>query len=302
MTGAIVGVDLGGTNARAAVVRERRLTEVLSVRIDAQGSADQVLDELCRLIDRTNPHATGGIGIGVPSVVDVERGIVYDVVNIPSWREVPLKALLEARYGVPVLVNNDANCFALGELYFGKGVGCQSLIGLILGTGFAGGVIVNGALYPGRNCGAGEFGLIPYRDSVYEHYCCGQFFTRHVGQTGAELYAMADNGDREAVRVFGEFGRHLGEAVKAILYAYDPETIILGGSVRKAFRFFEAAMWESIRSFAFPNSLKALTIAVSDLEHVAILGAAALHYDAAPAARRAPTGSRAPRSTPPPSG
>ena len=82
------------------------------------------------------------------------------------------------------------------------------------------------------------------------------------------------------MKVFAEFGHHLGQAVKTILYAYDPETIVLGGSVRKAFRFFEDAMWESIRSFAFSNSIKSLTIAVSELEHVAILGAAALHYDA----------------------
>ena len=280
MARAILGVDLGGTNARAAVVRDQRLGEVSSVEVNAQWSVEEVLDQLRGLIDRTTQGGIDGIGIGVPSVVDIAKGIVYDVVNIPSWREVPLKAILEKRYAVPVLVNNDANCFALGEKHFGKGVGCQSLIGLILGTGFAGGIIVDGKLYPGRNCGAGEFGLIPYLDSIYEHYCCGQFFTRHVGQTGAEAFRRAAAGDREAVRVFAEFGHHLGEAVKTVLYAYDPEMIILGGSVRKAFRFFQEAMWESIRSFAFPNSLNSLQIAVSELEHVAILGAAALHRDA----------------------
>jgi glucokinase len=280
MVRSIVGVDLGGTNARAAVVRQHQLDAVSVVEINAQGPAEEVLDQLCGLIDRTHPQDTDGIGIGVPSVVDIERGIVYDVVTIPSWREVPLKAILEEQYGVPVLVNNDANCFALGEKHFGKGVGCRSLIGLILGTGFAGGIIADGRLYPGRNCGAGEFGLIPYLDSIYEHYCCGQFFARRVGQTGAELFQRAEKGDRAAAEVFVEFGHHLGEAVKTILYAYDPDMIVLGGSVRKAFRFYEDAMWQSIRSFAFPNSLKSLTVAVSELEHIAILGAAALHYDA----------------------
>ena len=280
MPRSILGVDVGGTNARAALVRDQRLGEVSSVRIHPQGSAEEVLDQLCGLIDRTKPGDVDGVGIGVPSVVDIVKGIVYDVQNIPSWREVPLKAILEDRYAVPVLVNNDANCFALGEKHFGKGIGCRSLIGLILGTGFAGGIIIDGRLYPGRNCGAGEFGLIPYLESIYEHYCSGQFFTRHAGQTGAELFRRATEGDREAMKVFAEFGHHLGQAVKTILYAYDPETIVLGGSVRKAFRFFEDAMWESIRSFAFSNSIKSLTIAVSELEHVAILGAAALHYDA----------------------
>jgi glucokinase len=277
----ILGIDLGGTNVRAAVVRDLRLGPVSSVAINPQGTVDQVLDQVCGLIDRTRPTAVAGIGIGVPSVVDIERGVVYDVQNIPSWKEVPLKSMLEQRYAVPVLVNNDANCFALGEKHFGFGVGFQSLIGLILGTGFAGGIIINGRLYCGRNCGAGEFGMIPYRDSIHEHYCSGQFFTRQVGQAGAEVFRQATEGDPAALRAFAEFGHHLGEAVKTILYAYDPEAIVLGGSVRKAYRFFERAMWESVRGFAFSNSLKSLKIAVSELEHVAILGAAALHYDAA---------------------
>jgi glucokinase len=283
-TRTILGVDLGGTNARAGLVRGQHLGDVSSIGINAQGSAEEVLTQLCGLMDRMNPGTAGGIGIGVPSVVDLERGIVYDVVNIPSWREVHLKSILEDRYRVPVLINNDANCFALGEKHFGKGVGHHSLIGLILGTGFAGGIIINDRLYAGTNCGAGEFGLIPYLDSIYEHYCSGQFFTRRIGQSGSEVFRRAADGDPEALALFTELGRHLGEAVKTILYAYDPEMIVLGGSVRKAFRFFEAAMWETIRSFAFPNSIKNLKITVSELEHVAILGAAALHYDAAPAA------------------
>jgi glucokinase len=277
-------VDLGGTNARAGVVRDARLGEVSSVQINSRGSVEEVLDQLCGLIDRTRSRDLDGIGIGVPSVVDLDRGIVYDVQNIPSWKRVPVKTLLEERYAIPVLVNNDANCFALGEKHFGQGVGCRSMIGLILGTGFAGGIIVDGRLYPGRNCGAGEFGMIPYLDSIYEHYCSGQFFTRQAGRTGAEVFRGAMDGDPESLELFARFGHHLGHAVKTILYAYDPETIVLGGSVRKAFRFFQAAMWESIGSFAFSNSVKALKIAVSELDHVAILGAAALHHDAALAA------------------
>lgn len=276
----IIGVDLGGTNARAGLVRNQQLGEVSSVQINPHGSEEEVLDHLCGLIDRMKPQDVDGVGIGVPSVVDIEKGIVYDVQNIPSWQEVPLKSIIEDRYSIPVLVNNDANCFALGEKHFGKGVGYQSVIGLIVGTGFAGGIIVDGKLYPGMNCGAGEFGMIPYLESIHEHYCAGQFFTRHVGQTGAEVFQRAVEGDGEAVKIFAEFGHHVGQGIKMILYAYDPEIIILGGSVRKAFRFFKEAMWESIRSFAFSNSVKSFKIEVSELEHVAILGAAALHYDA----------------------
>lgn len=279
----IIGVDLGGTNARVGLVYDRQLGGVSSMPIDPNAAVQQILDLICGLIDRTKPGDVDGVGIGVPGLVDIEKGIVYDVLNIPSWREVPLKSILEDKYATPVLVNNDANCFALGEKHFGKGIGYQSVIGLIVGTGFAGGIIVDGKLYPGMNCGAGEFGMIPYLESTYEHYCSGQFFPRRVGQTGAEVYRRATAGDREAVKVFAEFGQHLGNGIKTILYAYDPAIIVLGGSVRKAFRFFEDAMWQSIRSYAYSHSLESMKIEVSELEHVAILGAAALHYDAEPA-------------------
>jgi len=261
-------------------VCDRQLGKVSSTQIDPNGSVEETLDLICVLIDKSKSGHVDGIGIGVPSVVDIETGVVYDVQNIPSWQEVPLKAIIENRYSVPVLVNNDANCFALGEKHFGKGIGYRSIVGLIVGTGFAGGIIVDGKLYPGWNCGAGEFGMIPYLDSIYEHYCSGQFFVRRHGQTGAELCLRAADGDRRAADIFAEFGVHLGQGIKTILYAHDPEQIILGGSVRKAFRFFEETMWESIRSFAYSNTIKSLKIEVSELEHVAILGAAALFYDA----------------------
>ncbi len=276
----VLGIDLGGTNVRVGLVRNQQLGEVSSVKINPNGSVDEVLEQICELVDKAKPEKLHGIGIGVPSVVDIEKGIVYDVQNIPSWKKVPIKSLMEKRYATPTFVNNDANCFALGEKYFGKGVEYQSLIGLILGTGFGGGVIVNGKSYAGVNAGAGEFGMIPYLDSIYEQYCCGQFFTMNFKQTGSEFFQRAMQGEDEALKVWTEFGHHLGNGIKTILYAYDPEIIIFGGSVRKAFRFFKDAMWESIQSFAYSNSIKSLKIEVSELEHIAILGAAALYYDA----------------------
>jgi len=276
----ILGLDLGGTNAHAGVVRNQQLGEVTAIKINPKGSVDEVLDQICGLIDASKPENLDGIGIGVPSVVDIEKGIVYDVQNIPSWKKVPIKSIIQERYSTSTFVNNDANCFVLGEKYFGKGVGYQSLIGLILGTGFGGGVIVDGKSYAGVNCGAGEFGMIPYLDSIYEHYCSGQFFTRNFKQTGEEVFRRAVRDEEEALKIWAEYGRHLGNGIKTILYAYDPEIIILGGSVRKAFRFFEQSMWESIGSFTYSNSIKRLKIEVSERDHIAILGAAALYYDA----------------------
>ena len=157
-----------------------------------------------------------GIGVGVPSVIDLKTGTVYDVQNIPSWKEVPLKARLEERYGRPAYVNNDANCFAVGEKYFGKIKPYDSAVGLIVGTGLGAGIIANGRLYSGVNCGAGEFGMIPYLDRTLEDYASGRFFKRVHG-VGPRACRTGGTRRPGPLAIFAEFGRHLGEAVKVVL-------------------------------------------------------------------------------------
>jgi glucokinase len=276
----VIGVDLGGTNVRAGLVEGGRLARVKSVEVRSRGTEQDVLDDVFAAIDAVMTGAVAGLGIGVPSVIDLKTGTVYDVQNIPSWTEVPLKARLEDRYHLPAYVNNDANCFAAGEKHFGKAKPYDHAVGLIVGTGLGAGVIANGRLYSGVNCGAGEFGMLPYRDGNFEAYCSGQFFENVHGVSGRELHERAERGEPEALRIFAEFGVHLGEAVKAICYAVDPEIIVLGGSVSKAFRFFQAAVWETFRTFAYSITKERLKIEVSETENIAILGAAALSYDA----------------------
>ena len=277
--GNFIGIDLGGTHARVGLVRTGELSHIATTRIQASGSVEEVLRQIYDLLEGLVTSEIDAIGFGVPSVVDVEKGIVYDVQNIPSWKEIHLKSLFEEKYAVPVQVNNDANCFALGEKYFGKGQGYHSIIGLIIGTGFGAGIIVNDQLYAGVNCGAGEFGMMPYLDSIYEDYCSGQFFELRKGQTGEQLFQQALDGDQGALQIFAEYGEHLGNGIKTILYAYDPEMIILGGAVKAAFKLFKESMWSAIGSFAYPESLKGLKIEVSEFDNIAILGAAALCYD-----------------------
>lgn len=278
----VLGVDIGGTNSRAGLVKNNRLTKIISVPINSHGSEKKVLEEIYSVIDRIIQKDTLGIGVGVPSVVDLKEGVIYDVQNIPSWKRVPLKAYLEKRYNIPAYINNDANCFAVGEKYFGKGKSYQHIVGLIIGTGLGAGLIVNGKLFCGANCGAGEFGMIPYKDHSLEYYASGLFFKNVYGVSGKEFAGQAEKGDPQALRVFSEFGTHLGEAIKAILYATDPEIIILGGSVSKSFRHFKESMWKSIKKFAYSVTLRNLKIEVSERENIAILGAAALYYDALP--------------------
>lgn len=270
-----IGVDLGATNLRVGMIEDGELTSVITDRLPHDKSVMSVVNKMADMIDKVNSGATD-IGIGVPSVVDSVEGIVYDVQNIPGWEKVHLKDLIEEKTGKTVYLNNDANCFALGEWMFGDGRGKKNMIGIIIGTGFAGGVILDGKLYEGRNCGAGEFGMIPYKQSILEHYCSGQFFSRLVGVKGEDIYQKALDNDTAAKKLFYEFGCHVAEAIKIVLYTYDPDSIILGGSVSSTFSLFSKGFKHELKSFGYPNSLKNVEISVSKTEHVAILGAAAL--------------------------
>ena len=275
----VIGVDLGATNVRAAIVDIDTISGIQSKRINSNGTEQQVLKDVFEVVDALVNESITAIGIGVPSVVDIEQGIVYDVQYIPSWKEVPLKKWMEERYNLPVFINNDANCFALGEHYFGKGKGVDSMIGLAIGTGVGAGIIINNKLYAGPNCGAGEFGMVDYLDKIYEYYCSGSFFQNVYQVDGEEIFERAKKGDAQALKLYEEMGMHLGNAIKMIMYTYDPSLIILGGSVRMAYDFFKEAMWQRIKTFAFTKSAERLTIEISELHNSGILGAAALYYD-----------------------
>lgn len=276
----VIGIDLGATNIRGAVVSGGSLSEIVSVRIHSDGSVEDVLGDIYEVIDAFIDDSISGIGIGVPSVVDVEQGVVYDVQHIPSWVEVPLKHILESKYNKPVFVNNDANCFALGEYYFGKGKKAGSVIGMTIGTGLGSGVIINGKLFAGYNCGAGEFGMLPYQGQTLEFYASGSFFKNVYGMDGVEVFEDAKRGERRALALYAELGIHLGQAVKAVMYAIDPQLIILGGSVAQAYDLFAETMWKEIGTFAYVKSAERIRIEISELKNSGILGAAALYFDA----------------------
>ena len=275
-----IGIDLGATNIRGAVVDENGLVNIVSRKIHTKGTETEVLEDVFWLIDNLIEPEVKAIGIGVPSVVDVFKGIVYDVIHIPSWKEVHLKKILEEKYKIPVFVNNDANCFALGEYYFGKGKGGGNIIGLTIGTGLGAGIIINNHLYAGKNCGAGEFGMVDYLDNNYEYYASGSFFQNVYQLGGEETFELAKKGVDFALLRYRELGKQLGNAIKMILYTYDVDQIILGGSVASAYSLFEKVMWERIHTFGFPKSIEDLKIEISTLENSGILGAAALYQDA----------------------
>ncbi|WP_296111442.1 ROK family protein [uncultured Alistipes sp.] len=269
-----IGVDLGGTNVRVGQVVDGRIVRLLSEPCKSDRPEEEVLEHIASLVGALMTPEVECIGIGVPSVVDAARGIVYNVVGIPSWREVHLKERFEKRFGVPVSVNNDCNCFALGVCHFGEAHGYRDVVCIALGTGVGAGVVIDGRLYCGHNTGAGEIGCVPYLDRDYEYYCSSRFFVGH-GTTGKQAYERAVAGDPRALALWREFGGHVGRLVMLALYAYDPQAIVFGGSIAYAFGFFREAMYERLREFPYAKTVESLHICCSHIEHVGLLGASA---------------------------
>ena len=171
-----IGVDLGGTNLRAGSIENGVITSVNQALLVEKDSLQNTISQLISIISPLINNGTKGIGVGVPSVVDIENGIVFDVVNIPSWKRVELKKILETEFKIPVSINNDVNCFALGEHRYGQAKSFSSFVAMALGTGLGAGIIINNALYAGNNCGAGEIGLLPYLDKNFEYYTSSSFY------------------------------------------------------------------------------------------------------------------------------
>ena len=277
--GSFIGVDLGGTNMRAAKVTDGVIVkqQIMPTPRKAKNCEDTI-EALINVIAEVMDADVLAIGIGVPSVVDRRLGIVYNVANIPYWEEVHLKDILTSRFSVPVYVDNDANCFALGERFFGEGQTIPNFVGLTLGTGLGGGIIQQGKLLDDANCGSGEFGEIPYKEHNLEYYCSGSYFMNEWHINGKEMHERAMQNDPIALEAYSQLGLHLSVAVKIVVLTLDPQLIVFGGSVAEVHSLFEASLKEGLKDFPYPNSINRLQIRYSNLQNAGILGAASLCY------------------------
>jgi len=273
----LIGVDLGGTKVAVGKIVSGVLTDQLVARLN-QDSGDPMdaVRLMMDLIHQLMDEQVHGIGVGVPGLVNRDWGIVYDVLNIPNWKEIPLKSLLEEKFNVPVYIDNDANCFAMGEYRYGSHAGHDDFVGITLGTGMGSGIIKNGALLPDAHGCSGEFGTMPYLDGIYENYTSGMYFKNKYGKNGEEVAQEAQAGEPWAIQAYREMGSHLGKGIQTIIMSVDPPLVIIGGSVAKASHLFKESMWESIRQIAFPSVLEDFRVEFSHTEHMGIKGAAAL--------------------------
>ncbi len=274
----ILGIDLGGTNLCLGLVDNSEVIKMTSVpSFDRSFTLEQTLDYLAEQISSVFVAGIEKIGIGVPSVVDVNKGIVYDAANIPSWKEVHLKEFLEDRFGVPVFVNNDANCYAMGAYgLYPADAKPESLVTVTLGTGMGIGIVDHGRLICGVNCGAGELGYLDYNGGCLEEFCSKQFFAKY-NVDSYELSKAVAAGDAEAKSIFDEFGRHLGYAITLLMYAYDPSHVVLGGGIANALPLFRDSMMETIRKkFPFSANVDKLHVDVQTSGETPIIGASLL--------------------------
>ena len=271
-----IGIDIGGTTIKLGLVANGQILEKNSFNVDNFKIRDELLDQLMASIGSFDLKNVQGIGIGVPGIIDSEKGFIYDLQNLPMWYELPLADILSIEFSLPVKINNDSGCHALGHARYGQGRLYKNFVALTLGTGLGMGIIINGKLYSGLMAGAGEIGMMAYDNGIVEEYAASAFFYRNYGQSAKALNEQAQQGEEMALEAFTVYGAHLGNALKMVMSMYAPEAIILGGSIAKAYPFFWQSMKKAMRDFEYAVQLEHTRIIATQHQDMGIVGAAAL--------------------------
>src|SRR3989338_1917419 len=280
----IIGVDLGGTNIKTALIASNgKIIKKCEIPTEAKKGTKTIINNIISSIKKVKSGKIIGIGIGSPGPLDYKRGIITNPVNLP-FKNVPLKKIIQNKFKVPVFLDNDAKCFTLGEAVFGKGKKYKNVVGITLGTGFGCGLVVNKKVYHGRG-NATEFGHTTIEhdgvksksgnDGSIEEYVAARGITSLFGSKASpkEVYNLALKGNKKAIKTYNNVGYYLGIGFTNIVYAFDPDIIIMGGKISNAWTFFHKAMEEEVKKRYFSKPCK---IVKSGLKDAGILGAASL--------------------------
>ena len=313
-------IDLGGTSVRAIVadlggnicgddIRPSQAEVGLENCLAAmQASLQAAADEAGLPI-----ASLRAVGIDSPGPVDVLRGVVPWAPQLHGWRDVPLVKEMSARFGVPVVLENDANAQALGEHTFGAGRGTQHMLFVTVSTGIGGGIIVDGRLYRGANGSAGELGhvMLDPRGPLcgcgargcLEALASGTALARRGDEaaernpggrlaqarerdgriTADEVAAAAEEGDVEAREIFREAGHWLGTAFAGYVNIFNPQAIVVGGGVTRAAHLFLPEAESTMRSLAMSEPLKHVKLVIGELwDRAGVLGMIAWMRSAPP--------------------
>jgi glucokinase len=276
-TKTILGIDIGGTSIKYGIVQGRTLVEVKENKTNAF-EVDSILESIYSIIHEALKSKIDAVGIGIPGFINGKTGIIELINNIPSLRGINLTEKIHKEFGLKAKINNDANCFTLGEYHFGSYKNLSNVIGITLGTGLGGGIIIHKKLYSGLHGGAGEFGCIPYLEKNFEYYCSSNFFKVFFDQSSYELYSKALNGDDIAKEGFYIFGMHLGALLNHLMFSFAPEAIIIGGKIAKAFDLFLPGVLTYTENYPVEFIKKEIQISMAEIEESGLVGAASLWF------------------------
>jgi len=272
-----IGVDIGGTSIVAARFSDNEMLDKKEVPTGADRPAEQIMESLYEAIALVMTDEVVGIGIGMPGFMNVDTGEILQINNIKPFNGFFIKPAVEKRFNLPTFQNNDANCFALGETYYGAGKKYNNLVGITLGTGLGGGIILNRKIHTGLMGGAGELGCVPFHGGISEDICSAALFKNKYQTTGKELYNKAKAGDQESLTVFDELAHNIGELIRMVTYILAPEAFVIGGSVANSWDLLEKTLRDDLNSkFLAPMISKEVDLVKAELDNAGLYGAAAL--------------------------
>lgn len=263
----MIGIDAGGTKLLGGVVDEALASRNRIHRLWRGADTQEVLDILVDAVEELReaaPDATT-VGIGIPSLVDFASGTSISSVHLPLW-DVPVRDVLSERLGMPVVVDNDANCAALAEQRAGAARGASHVVMLTLGTGIGGGLVLDGRLYRGSMGAGGELGhMVVDLDGPRCQGSCpnrgcleafasgeaigragleaaraapssalGRALARGTEITGPLVTELAHEGDEAAAAVLDSAGRKLGVGIANLVNVFNPEVVVVGGGAAAA--------------------------------------------------------------------
>src|SRR5437763_16688632 len=274
-----IGVDMGGTNLRiAAITTEGQLLEKITLGVKVALGRDYVIGELCGASHRVTDQYRGtgrfvGAGIGVPGIIDVEKGMMRKSANLPGWTDYPVRDEIERRLGARIFLDNDANVAALGEKWLGAGRDADNMAMITLGTGIGGAIVLNGKVFYGMSGMAGEFGHVTIEPNGVpcgcgNHGCAERYASATAvvrmareaiesGQAPAlakaassdaefsarSIYNLAIQGHEDAQRIFHRFGVSLGMLMADLVNILNLDIFVIGGGVISAWDAFAPAMF-----------------------------------------------------------
>jgi glucokinase len=242
----VLAVDIGGTKMSAALVTDAGvLTERRDIATAVTVDADALFGALAALVSSFDPQGFVACGVGCGGPMD-RGGEHVSPVNIPAWRDFPLRRRLAGTVGVPVFVDNDAKALALGEGWLGAAAGCANYLGMVVSTGVGGGIVLDGRLLEGADGNAGHIGHVIVEPDG--HVCgCGSRGCLEAEASGTAIARITGRPPRDAPpEVIERTGRLVGRAIASIANLLDLQLAVVAGSVALGYGdpFFAAAQRE----------------------------------------------------------